>query len=618
MFNDLILISFQGKDSFLEEEKNMFFRKHSFKVKIISLILFFSLIPILLVNLIWYRSSTNSLADKIVERSESLMKQLDMNLGNFINNIGISVISVAFDEDVEKILFSREELSQEAYEENYELLQKELTKVVYNNLTISRISLLTDAYQVDSTGEEMDRTEIENRSWYQEFKSSGKIMDLTEIYYKDYGYGKQEPTIAYLQRIMSPSISYTAGVIIVEMRYAKIKKFFNDISGDEENQLFVFDNHNIIYSPDGFYDSDHITDEQKKLIDQTKKMDEPCDYQYMGRDYILIKKNIASTGWTVVELIDKEGLFSAADSVGSLLSRIILAFVVVLIFGAFVFVYRMLKPLSQMEEYMKKVEQNQFDVRFTDLSEDEFGRIKMGFNKMIEHIDDLLHDIEKKETEKREIAIKALKAQINPHFLYNTLNIIRWRAVMAGNETIGNMIVTLIHTMEFNGKRKEEFVTIKDEIDNVKNYVQLLKYHYENKFNVTYDLDHSVMDFYVCKLILQPLVENSVFHGIIPKKEMGEIRISVKRQDNSIVFSVKDNGVGMNREQESEVMNGIGLSNVNDRICYYFGSEHRLTVENVQGKGVNIHFSVPIIKSLPYERMVMKEEDKDCVAGVNC
>lgn len=585
----------------------MFFRKHAFTVKIICLLLFASIIPLLLVNRVWYRVSTNNLVDKIAEQSESMMKQLNMNLGNYINNIEISAISVAFDDDVKEILFSQQELSVDKYKENAEFLEKELNKVVYNNATISRITMLTDIYQVNSSGEPVDRTEFEGKPWYKQFVSSGKLTGLTGVYYRDYGRGKEEPTLAYIQRI--PRVTgETARIIVVEIRYAKIRRFFSDIVNGGENKLFVFDNENIIYSPEGFLDSSEITDELRDLIRQAKKCEESCDYEYQGSEHLLFKKNIIFTSWTVVELVDKDMLFSSANSIVSWLNKMILVLVVLLITISACFIYHMIKPLSQIEEYMKKVEQNQFDIRFRDISEDELGRIKAGFNKMIGHIEYLLQDIERKETEKREITIKALKAQINPHFLYNTLNIIRWRAVMAGNETIGNMIVTLIQTMEFNGKRKEEFVTVRDEIDNVKNYVQLLKYHYEDKFDVVYDVDDTVSECYICKLVLQPLVENSVFHGIIPKKKMGEIIIRVKREGEIISFMVRDNGVGMNEQQEKNIEQGIGYSNVNDRIRYYFGEEHSIKVKNIYGEGVTIYFSIPIITSLPYYREVMREE----------
>lgn len=585
----------------------MVVRKHAFIIKIIGLLVFFSIIPLLLLNLIWYRVTTNSLADKIKNQSENMLQQLNLNLRNYINNIEISAISIAFDDDVQKIMLSKERPSEEECLENSTFLYKQLNKAVYNNAAISRITLLTNDYQINSVGEKADLEEFEAYSWYCDFMESGKLTDLTEVYYKDYGSGKKEPTLAYIQRINHTNTNTAIGFIIVEMRYAKVRQHFSDIANDSINKVFVFDGNDIIYSPDGFRSAKETTDEQKDLIKQVKKADDFCDLVYQGNDCILIKKDIVFTGWTVVELIDKEELFSSADSMVNWLLKSIMALVVILIAVAVWMVYHMIKPISQIEDYMKKVEQNQFDVRFTDVSEDEFGRIKTGFNKMIDHIEILLHDIEEKEAEKREITIKALRAQINPHFLYNTLNIIRWRVVMAGNETASNMIVALIQTMEFNGKRKEEFVTVKDEIDNVKQYVQLLKYHYENKFEVIYDVDETAEDCYVCKLILQPLVENAVFHGILPKKGFGKIWVSVKKEDDLLLFEIRDSGVGMSKEQEEKLTLGIGFSNVNDRLKYYFGEEHRIKVENSQGEGVTMRFSIPVILSLPYYRAVMKE-----------
>lgn len=312
-------------------------------------------------------------------------------------------------------------------------------------------------------------------------------------------------------------------------------------------------------------------------------------------------------------MLDKNSLFSAENQTINQLNLMILCLVAVLAAVALLMLFYMLKPLYQIERYMRKIQQGQLEVRFEHITRDEFGQIKAGFNRMMDHITKLLTDIEKKEEEKREIAVQTLRAQITPHFLYNTLNIIRWKAVLAGNNTVGDMIVTLIRAMEFNGNRKEEFVTIRDEIDNVRNYIRLLEYHYEGQFEVVWELDEMAMECYICKLLLQPLVENAVFHGIIPKKEKGIIRIGVKREKEEIVFEVADNGVGMTEEQEEKICQGIGFSNVNGRLQYYFGKEHGIILHNVRGKGVALRFSIPVIEALPYDRAVLRgKEDGLC------
>lgn len=175
---------------------------------------------------------------------------------------------------------------------------------------------------------------------------------------------------------------------------------------------------------------------------------------------------------------------------------------------------------------------------------------------------------------------------------------------MAGNNLIGKMIVTLIKTMEFNGKRKEEFVTFRDELSHISNYVQLLKYHYEDQFEVEYRVDEEVYDLYTFKLLLQPLIENAVFHGIVPKEDTGKIQIDIHRKDDILECSVMDDGVGMEEEQLADIDHGIGFSNVNARLCYYYGAQYRLFVESSPGKGTKVSFCVPVIRSIEGQKSI--------------
>lgn len=314
------------------------------------------------------------------------------------------------DDEVKEILHSGSTLDVEAYKANQEKLERKLNMAVYNNMTISRISMITDLYHVDSTGEKINIDKFEREDWYQSFKASGKFVDFTEIYKTDYGHGKQEATIAYLQRITRPPTVQMTGVFVVEIRYSKIKKLFRDIVEEGENQLFVLDNDKIIYSPEGYFGASQLSDGQKRLIKDAGELENGENYRYQNKDYVLIKKGILSTGWTVLELLDKNSLFSAENQTINQLNLMILCLVAVLAAVALLMLFYMLKPLYQIERYMRKIQQGQLEVRFEHITRDEFGQIKAGFNRMMDHITKLLTDIEKKEEEKREIAVQTLRA----------------------------------------------------------------------------------------------------------------------------------------------------------------------------------------------------------------
>ena len=584
----------------------MFFRRYGFTTKIIALLLFCSIVPLIIVNTAWRQRSIGTLTERSVVESEVLMEQLGRNLGNYLNSVAVSAFSVTFDDQIKDILSMQQHVTEEAYEDNCEFLKQELNRMKYNNSVISRASILSGRYAVSSDPSGFDRGMIEEETWYQEFEASGKYVDVTAVYYGDYGKNTREASIAYLQKISHPITNTPVGICVIEIRYAKISALLQDTMQGNENLLFIADEHSLIYSPKGFMDVSETDPEDRELIYCARKSVDSCDYKYNEKDMILICRDVQFTGWMIIELVDKEMLYASINSIFHSFNNAIVILICVLVGVSIIILYRIMRPIKQIVEKTELVEQDCFDIRFTEVRRDEFGLIEAGFNKLVSHVEELLERIEKQEAEKREIVVKTLRAEINPHFLYNTLNVIRWRASIAGNQTVSDMIVSLIKTMEYNGKRKEEFVQIRDEIDSVRNYVQLLEYHYEDRFQVNYDIDASVLDYYICKMTIQPLVENAVFHGIEPQEEKGSILISINRQGESVLFIVKDDGVGMTEKQKQNFMQGIGVSNVNDRLCYYFGEQCAIQVESEYGKGTKVQFRQPVILSDPVDRSVLK------------
>lgn len=586
--------------------------RHAFLLRIAVLLLSCVLLPMLVINFVWHHVSANNLKKEAVENSRDLMKLIDVNISNYVSDINSGVVNALLNDDIKGFLYSGKELNETEREERKKILRGKLNQLMNNNTMIASVTVVEDYYSV-STAQNVDYEVLKNKDWFQKFRRYGKIEDFTGVYYNDFikdSNGK-EPVFAYLMRLKHPYLDYTIGVAVVELRYSRISQLFADVNKESTDQWFLYDNDQMIYSPDGY--SDELDAEEKQLLQTVDNSDEAVDFCYKGKESIVLQRKIYPADWILVGVIDETELLSSINmALGQVNSRLIIFVLAVMIVIIFI-LYRMLLPLSEIEAYMKKVEENRFDIRFPDVSEDEFGRIKNGFNKMIGHIDKLLTNIETSEKEKREIAVKVLRAQIDPHFLYNTLNIIRWSAVMAGDNKVSQMIVALIRTIEFNGKRKEEFVTVKDELDNVKNYVQLLKYHYEDKFDVEYQLDEQAMDYYMPKMLLQPLVENAVFHGLIPKETEGKIQIHVSLKDEHIHFQVKDNGIGAEGKENEQFYKGIGVSNVHARLCYYFGEECGLKITNIPGAGVTVCFMIPVIQSLPYYKAVIQQqEDEKC------
>ena len=213
--------------------------------------------------------------------------------------------------------------------------------------------------------------------------------------------------------------------------------------------------------------------------------------------------------------------------------------------------------------------------------------------------------VRSEETELRKTELKALQAQINPHFLYNTLDSIQWMCERGNTESASKMVGALAKLFRISISRGHELITIKDEMRHAENYLIIQSYRYRNQFTYTFDVDPEVEGYLCNKITVQPLIENAIYHGIDRLIDEGEINISARTADdnqNDIIITVEDNGVGMTDEQCRKILQkdrsdsgGIGVKNVNDRLKIYFGAGYGLTIKSEPDVGTKVMVRIPKI-----------------------
>jgi two-component system sensor histidine kinase YesM len=234
---------------------------------------------------------------------------------------------------------------------------------------------------------------------------------------------------------------------------------------------------------------------------------------------------------------------------------------------------------------------------------DEIGQIGVEYNDMAKNIENLVNKVYLMELSQKEAEIEFLKMQINPHFLYNTLDTISWMSIMNGNEEVAEVSVSLAELLRANVKN-DSFVTISDEIKTVKNYLSIQQHRFGDRIKVIYDIDSDIGDYYIPFFILQPLIENAIIHGLEPKVGEGFIKITVTKQNDDIFFSVFDDGVGMSQEEinaiyagfEDDSVKKIGINNVYRRLTLRYGKQCGFQITSYPGAGTEIIFKLPINK----------------------
>lgn len=263
----------------------------------------------------------------------------------------------------------------------------------------------------------------------------------------------------------------------------------------------------------------------------------------------------------------------------------------------------LLKPLFKLRNLMLMVEQNRLDVRFESPFEDEIGQVGRKFNRMLEQIGELIEEVKAKEQEKRYSEIKALQAQIDPHFLYNTLNTIYWKSEMEEQQAVSEMIVALSLLFRLGLNNGKEITTLRQELNHAEQYLKLQAMCYPDLFR--YEIfceDEGLLDVPILKILLQPLAENSILHGFQELNRPGLIRIEAASEGDRLTLTVTDNGVGMDAERVERMMDGTdaegatsyALSNVRARLALYYGPHASVKLSSEPGVRTSVKLTIPV------------------------
>lgn len=257
-------------------------------------------------------------------------------------------------------------------------------------------------------------------------------------------------------------------------------------------------------------------------------------------------------------------------------------------------------PINHMIRTCQAISDGNMDVRIADQASDELAYLSDNIDGMVTEIQLLLEQQQESEAKKRELELKMLQYQINPHFLFNTLNTLRLVAQMNQDKVVAEGIRSLSELLKNTLINDKEFITIQEEVDNLKHYFSIQAIRYAGSFHVNYEVDEELSSCLLPKLILQPLAENSVLHGSYNDGTIMEIYVSVKKLEQDILLEVKDEGKGFDIHDSSSVpkgLGGIGSRNVNDRIHLYFSNEYGLTVTSSPGKGTCCQVLIPALSS---------------------
>ena len=315
---------------------------------------------------------------------------------------------------------------------------------------------------------------------------------------------------------------------------------------------------------------------------------------YGGEKTLFTYAHLDMANWTIVIRSNLKSLtFVIQQKMFSLTVIILLVYAVLLLVVILSF-RQVTSHILKLAGLMKGVDGGNLDVKFDIPCKDEIGILADGFNSMVARIRFLIDKVYKTEIENKEAQLRALQRQINPHFIYNTLESIRMMAYANNDMEVEKMICIFGKLLHNNISEQKKVITVREELENIRNYLYIQQVRLKDKLEIKFDIEDEIYDYRILKLILQPLVENAIKHGLAKKKDGGTVLIRGYTSDEYLIFAVKDNGIGINEERLTEInlalagdgnYLNIGLRNVNERIKLHYGKKYGLQIYGEKGKG---------------------------------
>lgn len=397
------------------------------------------------------------------------------------------------------------------------------------------------------------------------------------------------------------------GVILINLNMNKITEICNSFQEKQENFICIInDKGELVYEQQNgrerfAFDEKENRQELNTALGKTK---ESCfRLNYRGEKYLITRTDMKTTGWTLVSMVPYKSVMAETMAISGVMILAVAITLIVTLLLLNRILTGVVKPLKKLEKYMVQVNPDNMDQRMEILTDDEIGHLSMKFNQMMDRIRNLKEQVIEEQEDKRKYELQALQAQINPHFLYNTLDSIIWMAE-TNDSNIVAMTEALAKLFRISLNKGNEEISLERELEHVKNYLIIQSMRYADKFTYEISAEPGVERCRTIKLILQPIVENCIYHGIKKKRGTGKITIRAYRREQNLIIEVSDDGCGMpeeicrkilSDEIESENISGsgIGVKNINERIQLRFGKKYGLSYSSEEGVGTTVTYVLP-------------------------
>lgn len=394
-------------------------------------------------------------------------------------------------------------------------------------------------------------------------------------------------------------------ILSIDFKYTSFKSLFENLSFSKGSYIYVVDKDNeILYHKDMQLIKNGLVKENN--LELKNYLEGFNSENFLGIKRSIIIKNIEATEWKIVGVREERGLLLKSLKIKLFIIFILFYIIFVLVvINAYISAI-ITKPIKKLEKSLTELENNNLEADIYIGGSYEIMHLGTSIKNMSLSIKKLMQDIVREHEEKRKIEFDTLQAQINPHFLYNTLDIIVWMIENENKQGAVKVVTALARFFRISLSKGQNIISVKNEIEHVKNYLMIQQMRFKNKFRYEIDLPEELYAYQSLKLILQPIVENAIYHGMEFMDGDGLINIEVKKEDDKLLFIISDNGFGIREENIKNILeakidiskrsSGIGIRNVNERIKIYFGKEYGINIESILDVGTKVYIYLPLKK----------------------
>lgn len=548
-----------------------------------KLAIFYSLfcfLPVMLLFWLSFLQMRSIIDDKGKMNLQSYLQQSVSSMDRTLDGYNSLSDYIAFDRTLAEVFSMEYGTPYEQYEQLTQKVDPILRTASYFHGGMQQITIYTDNGMVKHDTTVAPVSEIEETDWYQ------KTLEHPGLnWFANY----QEETLFSARKLAFSGAREGVNILYMDVDYQKLFTPYAE----------------TLISECGLY----ITDQDGKLVFEESRFsgkNQNYDLTYSefleqrdrgSTDYIILCEQSNTTGWTVW-LYQPVGLAGEAmRPIGVMAGVTILICIFAAVLAYFITSGMVSSRIERLTHFMQEVQEGSMDMQMESDDRDEIGMLYRGFGSMMKQIRTLINEVYLSKITQKEAELKALQAQINPHFLYNTLSLINWKALAAGEEDISRMTLALSTFYRTALNRGRNVLQVETELSNTRAYLEIQSMLHDGDFDYEIEAQTEILQCESLNLILQPLVENAIHHGIEEKTDgRGKITVRGWKEDNCVWFMVEDNGVGMEQEVADKILTmeskGYGVRNVDERIRLCYGEKYAMKVESVVGKGtkMTIHF----------------------------